>query len=120
MMAAAVYAVSSLVCHQRPERSLHVGAAQMPVCARCAGLYAGAAAVAVITRLGRRPPAGGLQAARWRLAAAAAANFFTVLAEWAGLPVGNGARLAAGAALGAAAGWAILALLWERDAVEVN
>ena len=39
---AGVYAVGSLVCHQLPERSYHLWSAQMPVCARCAGIYFGA------------------------------------------------------------------------------
>lgn len=38
---AVIYAAGSLVCHQRPERSFHRGGAQLPVCARCLGLYAG-------------------------------------------------------------------------------
>jgi uncharacterized membrane protein len=37
------YAFGSLICHQRPERSFYIDAAQLPVCARCFGLYAGAA-----------------------------------------------------------------------------
>jgi uncharacterized membrane protein len=37
-----VYLAGSLVCHQRPDRSFHYNGAQLPVCARCAGLYAGA------------------------------------------------------------------------------
>jgi len=44
--AACVYATGSFVCHQRPERSFSLGGRQMPVCARCAGLYAAAAAFA--------------------------------------------------------------------------
>jgi uncharacterized membrane protein len=42
-----IYAFGSFVCHQRPERSFHVGLAQLPVCARCYGLYLGAAAGAL-------------------------------------------------------------------------
>jgi uncharacterized membrane protein len=38
-----VYAFGSLICHQRAERSFHLGMAQLPVCARCFGLYLGAA-----------------------------------------------------------------------------
>ena len=34
-----IFAVGSLICHQRPERSFFVGGHQLPVCARCAGLY---------------------------------------------------------------------------------
>jgi uncharacterized membrane protein len=42
--AAVTYAAASLLCHQRPERSFYLGAYQLPVCARCLGIYAGAAA----------------------------------------------------------------------------
>ena len=35
----AVYQAGSLVCHQRPERSFHLAGVQLPVCARCFGLY---------------------------------------------------------------------------------
>ena len=42
-MAGIVYALGSRICHQRPERSFHLFAAQLPVCARCVGIYAGAA-----------------------------------------------------------------------------
>jgi uncharacterized membrane protein len=38
---ALVYVAGSYVCHQRPERSFHRAGAQLPVCARCFGLYAG-------------------------------------------------------------------------------
>src|SRR4051794_16866562 len=39
---ALVYGIGSVICHQRPERSLSLWHAQMPVCARCTGIYAGA------------------------------------------------------------------------------
>jgi uncharacterized membrane protein len=42
-LAALTYVVGALVCHQKPERSFHVAAAQLPVCARCAALYWGGA-----------------------------------------------------------------------------
>ena len=41
-VSAAVYAAGALMCHQRADRSFYIGSAQLPVCARCAGLYAGA------------------------------------------------------------------------------
>jgi uncharacterized membrane protein len=34
-----VFAIGSLICHQRPERSFFWGGHQFPVCARCTGLY---------------------------------------------------------------------------------
>jgi uncharacterized membrane protein len=39
MVAVAAYEIGSRICHQRPERSFHVAGVQMPVCARCFGLY---------------------------------------------------------------------------------
>ena len=43
-----MYAASSLICHQRPERSFYLLGAQLPVCARCMGIYAGAAVAACV------------------------------------------------------------------------
>ena len=43
VVSAGVYLTGSLLCHQRPERSFSLWGAQMPVCARCAGLYLGGA-----------------------------------------------------------------------------
>ena len=43
-----VYAAGSLICHQRPERSFHLLGAQLPVCARCMGIYVGAAVTACL------------------------------------------------------------------------
>jgi|SRR5687768_2914653 len=41
-----VYAAGSVICHQLPERSFFLDGRQLPVCARCTGLYlAGAAGV---------------------------------------------------------------------------
>ena len=47
-LSAAAYALGSLVCHQQSARSFHLAGAQLPVCARCAGLYVGAALGAVV------------------------------------------------------------------------
>jgi len=44
----AVYAIGSGICHQRPERSFFLWSHQMPVCARCAGIYFGAAIAALV------------------------------------------------------------------------
>src|SRR5262245_55785539 len=50
-LSTAVYLVSSVICHQRPERSFFTGQTAWPVCARCAGLYGGAAVGAVFALL---------------------------------------------------------------------
>ena len=39
-----IFAVGSLICHQRPERSFFLDGHQLPVCARCTGLYLSAVA----------------------------------------------------------------------------
>ncbi len=66
--AAACYAAGSVICHQRTERSFHIAGAQLPVCARCTGLYAGAALGAIvwvaIAGIGDRSPATALRVTR--------------------------------------------------------
>jgi hypothetical protein len=49
LLVVAVYAIGSMICHQLPERSYHLWTAQVPVCARCAGIYAGAAVAGALT-----------------------------------------------------------------------
>lgn len=38
-----IFAIGSVICHQRPERSFFWSGHQFPVCARCTGLYVSAA-----------------------------------------------------------------------------
>jgi uncharacterized membrane protein len=38
-----VLAIGSVICHQRPERSFFWDGHQLPVCARCTGIYLSAA-----------------------------------------------------------------------------
>jgi uncharacterized membrane protein len=47
-MASGVYLAGGVVCHQRAERSFHAFGAQLPVCGRCQGVYAGAASAAAL------------------------------------------------------------------------
>ena len=101
--AAFVYGVSSLVCHQLPERSFHWGAAQLAVCARCTGIYVGAALATIVAaavapaRLTQLRPH-----VREMLFVGAAPTIVTVLAEWAGVwTPSHAVRLAAGLPLGA-------------------
>lgn len=81
LWAGAVYAAAHLVCHQKPERTLHTGDVAWPVCARCAGLYL-AAPVGALLWAWRRPR--WAQAA-WVVGLAAAPTAATVVWEWAGL-----------------------------------
>ena len=85
----------ALACHQRPERSFILFGGSVAVCARCLGIYLGAAA-GLLVRVSRRMA--------WRcLIAAVAINLADGLAEIAGIH-GNwlGARFLLGFALGAA------------------
>ena len=82
-LSAGSYWFGSLVCHQRPERSFHLAGAQLPVCARCTGLYV-AGALGVLVGwwgvLSRRP----IEFRSWRLPLVLAAlpTMVTVAVEW--------------------------------------
>jgi uncharacterized membrane protein len=39
-----IFAIGSVICHQLPERSFFLDGRQLPVCARCTGLYLSGAA----------------------------------------------------------------------------
>lgn len=39
LLAVIIFAVGGVICHQRPERSFFWEGHQLPVCARCTGLY---------------------------------------------------------------------------------
>ena len=87
----------SLVCHQQPERCFWIFGAPVAVCARCLGIYLGAA-IGLLLRTSRR-------IALQLLVAAAALNLLDGITEFAGLH-GNWmtARFVLGVALGAAGG----------------
>ncbi len=104
--ATTLYAVGSIVCHQRPERSFHVAGARLPVCARCTGIYAGAALGAsawlLLTR--RRTRLSRTRALAW-LAVAAVPTALTVGTAMIGvLDPPNIWRAACGVPLGVAVG----------------
>jgi len=118
-----VYGVGSLLCHQLPERSYRAWSAQMPVCARCAGIYLGAAIAAVVAAKMQAPLNGWLagerrthvgrrfssaNGARLALMAAAAPTLATLVYEWTtGHMPAHGIRAAAGVPLGAVAAWLV-------------
>jgi uncharacterized membrane protein len=49
-----IFELGGWVCHQAPERSLHIAGVQMPLCTRCTVLLLGAAAASLYIAL-RRP-----------------------------------------------------------------
>ena len=110
-LAFVVYGVGSVVCHQLPERSFVLWSAQWPVCARCAGIYLGAAAAALFAtmspatvRLHPETASGVARAGAARtLALAALPSAMTLVYEWtSGHTPSNVIRALAGAPLGAA------------------
>src|SRR5262249_33648512 len=62
----AVYGLGTVVCHQLTSRSFHLWGMQMPVCARCTGIYAGSTlgAIASIVRRVSRTHAVAAHSAR--------------------------------------------------------
>ncbi len=110
------YAIGSIICHQIAARSFHLGSAPLPVCARCTGIYIGAAvtALAGVRFRPRRPlrPAGGeaLRTALFRrvLLLAVLPTAATLVYEWTtGVTPPNAVRALAGAPIGAAVAWII-------------
>ena len=104
-LATIVYAIGSFICHQRPERSFHIEAAQLPVCARCLGVYAGAA-VGTLSRIvpGLDPPLG----ARAALLLGVVPTIVTIALEWTVWDPGNVVRGAAGVPIGVAAAFVLV------------
>jgi uncharacterized membrane protein len=113
LLAVAIYGLGSVICHQRADRSFHLFAEQLPVCARCTGLYAGAALTAVAQLWGVRratPVADLTPAARRLLTIAALPMAASIVYEWStGDVPSNLARAATGIILGAAVAYVILA-----------
>ena len=97
IIAFALHRGFALICHQRPERSFWIFGAPVAVCARCLGIYLGAA-IGLLLRTSRR-------VAMNILIAAASMNALDVVTELAGLH-GNwmAVRFVLGIALGAAFG----------------
>lgn len=119
-MAAGLYAAGSILCHQMPERSFHLAGAQLPVCARCLGLYVGAAGGVfgwvLMAGAGARPArraAGWLSVQGWRpaLLVAGAPTVVTVVTAWLGLwDPGNVVRAALAVPIGAVGGALVAAV----------
>jgi uncharacterized membrane protein len=107
-LALAVYGAGSYLCHQLPARSFHLWTAQLPVCARCTGIYAGGAvaAVARVVTPAASGDAAATRRARILVAVALLPTAATLAFEWTtGQTPSNTIRSLAGAPLGAAVAW---------------
>ena len=118
-VAGALYVAGALICHQLPDRSFHLQGIQLPVCARCLGLYGGAAmgSVAGAVAVGRhwllRQPLMRTRSTKWLATGVAALpTLATVALEWGfGWPMSNGMRATAALPLGFAVAFVVVSAL---------
>ena len=117
--AGVLYAAGALICHQLPDRSFHVQGIQLPVCARCFGLYGGAAVGSAVGVAGfaRRWLAGRpllwRQSTKWAATGVAAIPTLATFAlEWGfGWPFSNAVRAIAALPLGFAVALVVVSAL---------
>lgn len=108
-LAGIAYLAGSLICHQLPERSFHIGAAQLPVCARCLGIYVGLGGTLMFRVLGSRVPGSIVPGSRFALIAGAMPTAVTVALEWLGIwQPSNLARALSGVPLGAVVAFVVV------------
>lgn len=113
---AGIYAIGARVCHQRAERSFHRDDVQLPVCARCTGIYL-SLGVGVLLGWWRRPSRlPRPHHVRWAIAAALVPIAGSLAVEWTGLSQpGNVARAISAMPIGFYLGWLAIALLAPRS-----
>jgi uncharacterized membrane protein len=117
--AGVLYAAGALICHQLPDRSFHVQAIQLPVCARCFGLYGGAAVGSAVGVAGfarrwlARRPLLWTRSMKWAATGVAAVPTAATFAlEWGfGWPISNAVRAAAALPLGFAVAFVVAGAL---------
>jgi len=115
-LAFVVYGAGSFICHQLPARSFHSWSAQWPVCARCTGIYFGAAMAAVAALISSTYVGSGFSRTGWSvsrtrilLVLAALPTAVTLIYEWTtGDTPSNAIRALAGAPLGAAVAFLVV------------
>jgi uncharacterized membrane protein len=110
-----VYALGHVICHQLPVRSFHLWGVALPVCARCTGIYVGAAVTALLILLRPVRTTPSAPSARRLLMAALLPTALTLAYEWTtGIMPSNWIRALAGVPLGAAVIWLLGAASLER------
>jgi uncharacterized membrane protein len=112
-MAQLTYVAGRVVCHQRPQRSFHLAGAPLPVCARCTGIYGGAAILAITLLMagGRDGHTRAFSTRALRVAGAAALlpTAATLVYEWTtGSMPSHASRAAAGVPIGVFVAWTVM------------
>jgi uncharacterized membrane protein len=103
----ALDAAFSTMCHRLPERSLVLAGVAMPLCSRCAGLFAGVGVGALLAW-----PRASLRAYKLAITFAGAAMLADVITQDLGVhPLWHATRLATGFAFGYALGAACMRAL---------
>ncbi len=111
-LAAIMYGFGSSICHQLADRSFHLGAAQLPVCARCLGIYAGLALASLVTVLARSTVGPDGLSPRRVLVLGALPTIITVATEWVGFwQPSNVVRAFSGVPLGCAVSLVVIGAL---------
>lgn len=116
-LATVIYSVGAFICHQIPERSFHLGGFQLPVCARCLGIYAGFAVGGWIHLLPARPLASPWRRPTGSFAprvfmAGALPTAVTLVLEWSGVWRGsNIVRAIAGVVFGISIALVVMSVL---------
>jgi uncharacterized membrane protein len=110
--AVAAYSAGHLICHQLSARSFHLWGASLPVCARCTGIYLGAAAASVAIGLAPGHLSSDTRSlkehARLVLVIALLPTAATLVFEWTtGVTPANWIRALAGLPPGVAVAWAV-------------
>lgn len=114
------YAAGSVICHQLPDRSFFLDGRQLPVCARCTGLYVSGAAGVLGWLVAKsawrwRPMEVPPRAALWIVAGAAVPTAISYVTGVAGVWDGtNLTRAMLAVPLGLAAG-AVVAAVGTKD-----
>jgi len=111
--AASIYVIGALICHQCPERSFWVAGVQLPVCARCLGIYAG-----VVAGAAAAPRIGLVRRPRLPIVLSTVPAIASLVVEWSGLAgLSNGIRAITGLIAGGVIAAGVLATLhYERCA----
>ena len=114
--AALTYSAGTVVCHQQAVRSFAIAGRQMPVCARCTGLYVSALAGGMVGLLTRRRLSAR---SRGMLVVAALPTVISWTMDQIGVThTANLTRALLALPLGLAAGWIVIALLREEAGSE--